>query len=75
MSGKPLIASLGRHWVINYVKRRYIGFPGVSDLGMPHTVVVYQFGSPKALYTEKVKPTSDNKVRKLNVVNSACSAM
>ena len=51
--------------------REYIDFPGVSDLGMLHTVMILStWETLTALYAEKVRPTSDNKVRRPNALGS-----
>ena len=46
--------------------REYISLPGVGDLGMLHIVMIQStWETLQALYTEEVRPTSDNKVRRL----------
>lgn len=55
--------------------QEYISFSGIGDLGMLHIVMIQStWETLTALYSEKVRPTSDNKVRRPNALGSQITA-
>lgn len=75
LKGLSLESPIGKADTVNRVesntlfiaKQEEESFPGVSDLGMLDTVMMSStWETLRSLYAEKVKLTSDNKVRKLN---------
>ena len=57
------------------VMQEYFGFLGVRDLGVLHIVMIQStWETLHALYTEEVRPTSDNKLEGRNAAGSQITA-
>lgn len=58
-----------------FVTRECFNFSGINDLGMLHIVMILStWETLTALYSEKVRLTSDKKVRRSNALGSQITA-